>query len=239
MKFIKKDRLSVVIPILNEHKNILPLTLSLIKNLQRFDYEIIFVDDNSADNSKKILKFLKVKYKFFKPIIRKKNKDLSQSCFDGIEKASHENILIMDGDLQHDPKYINKMFYIYKKDKCDIVIGARNLLSGSNPGLSETRRIASVILIFLFSIFTIKTLDPMSGFFIFHKNLYKKNKRMFFGKGFKILIDLIINSKKNIKTKDVLINFKRRYESKSKMNFKILFILIHFYFLSCIKKLIN
>ena len=79
----------------------------------------------------------------------------------------------------------------------------------------------------------------MSGFFIFHKNLYKKNKRMFFGKGFKILIDLIINSKKNIKTKDVLINFKRRYESKSKMNFKILFILIHFYFLSCIKKLIN
>ena len=238
MKQIKKDKLSIVIPILNENKNILPLTLSLINNLKKFDYEIIFVDDNSQDNSKKVLRLLKKKYKFFKPIIRKKSRDLSKSCFNGIEKAKYSNILIMDGDLQHDPKYINKMFNIYKKHKCDIVIGARNLLTGSNPGLSKTRRFASVILIFLFSIFKIKTLDPMSGFFLFQKNIYVKNKRFFFGKGFKILIDFIINSKSNLKTKDVFINFKRRYKNHSKMNFKILLILIQFYCLSVLKKLL-
>ena len=59
MKQIKKDKLSIVIPILNENKNILPLTLSLINNLKKFDYEIIFVDDNSQDNSKKVLRLLK------------------------------------------------------------------------------------------------------------------------------------------------------------------------------------
>ena len=62
----------------------------------------------------------------------------------------------MDGDLQHDPKYINKMYHEYKKEKCDIVIGARNLLAGSNPGLSEIRRIASVMLIFFFQYLRLK-----------------------------------------------------------------------------------
>jgi len=236
-KTYRKNKLSVVIPILNENNNILPLTLSLIDNLKNFDYEIIFVDDNSQDSSKKTLKILKKKYIFFKPLIRKKKRDLSQSCFDGIQKTKFNNILIMDGDLQHDPKYINNMFYIYEKDKCDIVIGARNLLSGSNPGLSKIRRVASVVLIFLFSIFNVKTLDPMSGFFLFQKKIYQKNKQFFFGKGFKILIDFIINTKGSIKTKDVFINFKRRNRSKSKMNFKILLILIQFYLLNLLRKL--
>ena len=143
----------------------------------------------------------------------------------------------MDGDLQHDPIYIKKMFLIYKKNNYDIVIGARNFFSESNQGLSDIRRIASVILIFLFSIFNIKTSDPMSGFFMFHKNIYFKNKKYLFGRGFKILIDFILNSKKKLKTKDVFINFKKRYENKSKMNFKILLLLIQFYFLNVFKKL--
>jgi len=231
-----KNKLSIVIPILNEEKNILPLTLSLINKIKNIDFEIIFVDDNSLDQTQKILLNLKKRYKFFKPIIRNKKRDLTQSCFDGIEKAKYNNILIMDGDLQHDPIYINKIFAEYKNNNYDIVIGARNLLSGSNQGLSEFRRIASVILIFSFSIFNIKTSDPMSGFFMFHKNIYFKNKKFLFGKGFKILIDFIINSKKNLIVKDVFIKFKRRHNNKSKMNFRILFFLIQFYFLNIFKK---
>ena len=231
-----KNKLSIVIPILNEEKNILPLTSSLIKKVKNIDFEIIFVDDNSLDQTQKILLNLKKRYKFFKPIIRNKKRDLTQSCFDGIEKAKHNNILIMDGDLQHDPIYINKIFAEYKKNNYDIVVGARNLLSRSNQGLSEFRRIASVILIFSFSVFNIKTSDPMSGFFMFHKNIYLKNKKFLFGKGFKILIDFIINSKTNLIVKDVFIKFKKRHNNKSKMNFRILFFLIQFYFLNIFKK---
>jgi len=77
----------------------------------------------------------------------------------------------------------------------------------------------------------------MSGFFLFKKNIYKKNKKNYFGKGFKILADIIINSKDNLNIKDVFIDFKRRYESNSKMNAKILIILIQFYLRSLIKKL--
>lgn len=232
-----KKSLSIIIPVLNEELNIKPLTNKIIKTLKKYKFEIIFVDDSSTDSSKKILKKLKSKYPYFKPIFRSKKRDLSKSCFDGIKKSKYENILIMDGDLQHDPKFIPKMFNKYIKNNLDLVVGARKLYKPNNPGLSETRRFASLILIKLFSFFNIKTKDPMSGFFLFKKKIFNKNKEKYFGKGFKILADLIINSKPSLNTEDVYIDFKRRYENESKMNYKILLILINFYLISLIKKL--
>ena len=232
-----QNNVSIIIPAFNEEKNIQPLTKKILKNLKKFEFEIIFVDDNSNDESKSILLSLSKKYKFFNPILRKKQRDLTQSCFDGIEKSKYQNILIMDADLQHNPKYIPKMIKKFNK-KIDVIIGARKLILGKNKGLSETRRYASIILIYLFQVFKIKTVDPMSGFFMFKKKIYLKNKSRFFGKGFKILADILINSKSKLITKDIYIDFDRRYKDKSKMNFKILFILIQFYITSLLKKLL-
>ena len=71
---------SIIIPIYNEAKNILKLSISLKKNLKKKNYEVIFVDDNSPDNS--IKEFKKIKFKNFKFLSRHKNKkrDLSKSC---------------------------------------------------------------------------------------------------------------------------------------------------------------
>ena len=230
-------KLSIVIPILNEENNIFPLTKKIKKHLKKYKYEIIFIDDSSNDRSKEILQKLKKKYSFFRPIFRSNKRDLSKSCFDGIKKSKFRNILIMDGDLQHDPKYIPNMFEKYLKEDLDLVVGARKLYKPNNPGLSETRRFASLILIYFFSFLNIKTKDPMSGFFLFKKKIFTKNKKRYFGRGFKILADLIINSKPRLKTEDVYIDFKRRYQNESKMNFKILLILIYFYLISLWKKL--
>ena len=54
-----KHKLSIVIPIYNERNNLYLLTKKLISNLKNFEYEIIFVDDNSTDGSIEILKKLK------------------------------------------------------------------------------------------------------------------------------------------------------------------------------------
>ena len=98
------NKVSIIIPALNEEKNIQLLTKKIFKNLKKIKFEIIFVDDNSNDQSKLVLFKLSNKYKVFNPIIRKKKRDLTQSCFDGIKKSKYQNILIMDADLQHDPK---------------------------------------------------------------------------------------------------------------------------------------
>ena len=232
-----KKNLSIVIPVLNESNNIKFLTNKIVKHLKDIKYEVIFVDDSSTDGSYKILKFLQKKYHFFNPIFRKKKRDLTQSCFEGIRKSKFDKILIMDGDMQHDPKYILSMYNKFDKLNCDVVVGARPLTKGPNQGLSETRRLASNILIFFFSIFKVNTSDPMSGFFIFKKDIYSKNKNFFFGKGFKILADILINSKNDLIVRDFFIRFKRRHDDKSKMNLKILTILIEFYIISFFKKL--
>ena len=55
----KLNKLSIVIPVYNEKNNLLPLIKKLIFNLKNFKYEIVIVDDNSQDGSKKILDYLK------------------------------------------------------------------------------------------------------------------------------------------------------------------------------------
>ena len=67
----------------------------------------------------------------------------------------------------------------------------------------------------------------MSGFFVFKKKIYTDNKKKLLKKGYKILLDLIYSSKKKIKICDVLIDFNSRGEGFSKMDYKIIYLLIN------------
>jgi dolichol-phosphate mannosyltransferase len=230
--------LSIIIPILNEEKNIKKLNLLIYQNLKNIKFEIIFVDDNSKDNSKTTLNKICKDFKYTNYIIRNnKKRDLTQSCFNGIEKSKYKNILIMDGDLQHNPKYIKKMLEIFSREKLDIIIGARNFKK-KNKEISFIRNTASIIIQKLISIFLgSKSLDPMSGFFIFKKEIYYKNKNRLFGKGYKILCDLLYSSRYNLFIKDYFIHLNSRNKGYSKMSFFILWNIIFFIYLYFIKKI--
>tara|TARA_A100001388_G_scaffold221130_1_gene171843 strand:- start:34 stop:747 length:714 start_codon:yes stop_codon:yes gene_type:complete len=233
--------LSIVIPILNEAKNInqlIPEINKIKKKIKLNRLEVLLIDDNSKDNIKNVVTRLKKKYSYLKLFIRKnKKKDLSKSCIEGFNKTKYKNILVMDGDLQHPPQYIEKMYSVFINQKCDFVIGSRDLLKRKNYGLSQIRRLFSIILIIMINfLLGNKTKDPMSGFFIFKKEIYIKNKKKLFSSGYKILSDLIYSSKNNLKIKDVNIRFDRRISGKSKMNLSILLILIYFIFSRFVKK---
>ena len=91
---MKINNISIVIPILNEEKNLIKLTNGIrnIKNkLKIKNFELIFIDDNSEDKTKKILKNLSLNNKFMKFFIRKEmNRDLSKSCILGFEKSKYQ-----------------------------------------------------------------------------------------------------------------------------------------------------
>ena len=222
------NNLSIVIPILEEKENIKKLLKSIKKNLKVKNYEIIFVDDNSKDGTEQVLKTLnkknkKIKYK----IRREKIQDLSKSCIIGFNISKFKNVLVMDGDLQHDPRDIKKIISKFETKKADIVIGSRNLFNKENKGQPFYRIFTSKILILIISLFLEKkTNDPMSGFFIFKKKIYYRNKKKLYAKGYKILFDLLYSSNSKLKIFDVDINFRGRSVGSSKMNLKILYILI-------------
>ena len=116
--------ISIIVPTYNESKNI----HKFIRNIKKlkFNYELIFVDDNSNDNS--YLIFKKIKNKKINFLIRKSaKKDLSKSVILGVQKAKYENVMVMDCDLQHSLKDANLMKKIFFKNKLDLVIGSRFL----------------------------------------------------------------------------------------------------------------
>ena len=220
--------LSIIIPIYKESRNIQKLTKDITNYIDIKNYEILFIDDNSNDGTEEILKNLYEDNRNIKYIIRKERKiDLSKSCILGFENSLFDNILVMDGDLQHNPSNINKLIEVYVAENADIVVGSRNLFNKKNEGLGLIRLTSSKLLILLISILlNKKTDDPMSGFFIFKKKIYELNKNKLFAKGYKILFDLIYASNEKLKIIDVDINFRKRSEGSSKMGVKIIFILI-------------
>jgi dolichol-phosphate mannosyltransferase len=76
----------------------------------------------------------------------------------------------------------------------------------------------------------------MSGFFIFKKKIFIENKKQLFSKGYKILADLIYSSKKKFIIEDQIIVFDQREMNSSKLNFKILILILIFLFRSFLRR---
>ena len=225
-------KISIIIPILNEEGNVKNLVKKISRNLKkikkRFKFEIIFIDDNSTDNTHKILKQIKKdNIRFY---IRKKKPDLSQSCILGFKKSTYNNIIVMDGDLQHDPKYIPKMVNLFFSKNLDFVICSRNfikLIKTTKSFYVISRTFLSIVICYIFNFFVLKGVnDPMSGYFMFKKEIYQKNKKKLFARGYKILADLLTSNSKSLKLLNLNIDFNERKKNKSKLDLKILFLII-------------
>lgn len=106
--------LSVIIPIHNEEENIKELHTRLVTTIKsiKLDYEIIFVDDGSTDNSLAQLKALHKEDKKVKIISFSRNFGHHIALTAGIDTAQGDFTVIMDGDLQDRPEEIPT---IYKK----------------------------------------------------------------------------------------------------------------------------
>jgi len=96
---------SVVIPIHNEEKSILPLYDQLVKVLEGRPrpFEILMVDDASSDGSLELLRSLVETDARLKVIRLRRNFGQTAALAAGFELAQGEIIVAMDGDLQHDP----------------------------------------------------------------------------------------------------------------------------------------
>jgi len=121
----QSPEISIVVPLLNEQDNIGPLYEQITQTLTDvYDYEIIFVDDGSSDNSFDILAKLQKTDAGIRVICFRKNFGQTAALSAGFAHARGKVIVAIDADLQNDPADIPKM--IARLDEgFDVVSGWR------------------------------------------------------------------------------------------------------------------
>ncbi len=116
-------KLSLVICVWNEELNIKPLSEQIKAALSDIDYEAIFVDDGSTDNTRKEIR--KINDDRFLLVELKRNYGQSSALQAGIDQAEGEFVVLLDGDLQNDPADVPMMLKMIEEEEWDMVAGVR------------------------------------------------------------------------------------------------------------------
>ena len=126
--------LSIVIPIYNEEGLINDLVDRTVSALEKFtiDYEIIFVDDGSTDQSLKNLLNFQDKNSKIKVLCLSGNFGHQSAFTAGLEYSTGEIVGMMDGDLQDPPELFEEMYRKISDEGYDIISGKRSGRKGKN-----------------------------------------------------------------------------------------------------------
>lgn len=117
--------ISVIVPCHNEAKSIDLLRDQVRAVLESYGeiFEIIFIDDGSTDDSRKVLRSIddaSVQYVSFS-----RNFGKEAAMLVGLQRSRGERVIIMDGDLQHPPEIIQKLLLKQDSSGADQVIARR------------------------------------------------------------------------------------------------------------------
>ena len=120
--------LSVVIPTYNEEENVVPMTETIRsifeKELPEYDFEIIYIDNHSKDNTKKLLRKLCEEDHRVKAIFNAKNFGQLRSPVHGLRQAYGDAVLRLNADFQDPPELIPQFVHEWEKGN-KIVIGVK------------------------------------------------------------------------------------------------------------------
>lgn len=118
-------QLSIIIPLFNEEESLEELNKAIKKAVSNMDidFEVIYIDDGSTDNSWNIITNLSEKSFNLKGIKFLRNFGKSQALCAGFDAASGKVVITMDADLQDDPNEIPSLFDKIYNENFDLVSG--------------------------------------------------------------------------------------------------------------------
>lgn len=222
--------LSIIIPTLNESVNINRLLQRISGMASVFTYapEILFVDDGSVDGTRQKIEEYNGSMEV-RLLCRNGEKGLAGAVIHGARNARHDNLVVMDADLSHEPESIPELVEPLFTDKFDMVIGSRYMEGGRIEDWPIMRKAGSK-LASLPAHFLTGVEDPLSGFFGIKRSLLLQIEDN--TAGFKIGLEILRLQGDNIRVKEIPILFKDRQGGKSKMKYAVVHQYLH-HLLSC------
>lgn len=213
-------RVTVVVPTFRERENIPLVVERLDALLKDFDWEVVFVDDDSDDGSAGVLLELSRKHPRVRAIRRIGRRGLASACLEGMASSAADIFAVMDADLQHDETVLPKMIAAFGEDsRLDLAVGTRYAGEGGVGNWSKSRQFVSRFATFIEkSVLRTPLSDPMSGFFVLRRGLFEETVHHMTGKGFKILLDIVLSTGRELRTKEFPYEFRARQHGESKLD---------------------
>jgi len=127
-----KDLISVVVPCFNEQE-VLPATharlAAVMESMESFDYEIVYVDDGSRDETGEMLRQLQASDGHVRVLFLSRNFGHQMASTAGLDAAEGDAVVLIDADLQDPPELIPEMVARWKEGY-DVVYGQRRRREG-------------------------------------------------------------------------------------------------------------
>ena len=167
------EKISVVVPCYNEEdvSELFNVEMEkLRKELKNVTLEVIYINDGSADNTLNILRELAKKDKNNKYISFSKNFGKESGIYAGLKNATGDYVVVIDADLQHNPRTIIDMYNILKEKEYDSVAVRRVDRKGEKKLISFFSRIFYKV---IKAISQIEVVDGEMDFRMMNKKMYK------------------------------------------------------------------
>lgn len=219
-------KLSIVIPIYNEQATILSILNKLleIKLIGGLKKELVLVNDNSTDQSEKLILSFKKRHPKTVILYKKhsKNRGKGAALNTGFQIATGDIITVQDADLEYDPHEFNRLLKPILDGFADVVYGSR--FKGSNPhrALFFWHTIGNNFLTFLSNMFSnLNITDMETCYKMFRSEIIKsidiKENRF----GIEPEITAKISKISNVRIYEVGISYYgRTYEEGKKIGWK-------------------
>jgi dolichol-phosphate mannosyltransferase len=216
--------LAIVVPTLNENGNVPRLVLALERALEGIRWEVIFVDDDSADGTIATARRLARRDPRVRILRRIGRRGLAGACIEGMLASSAPAIAVMDADLQHDENCLLQMLARFRAG-ADLVVGTRRTEDGMvASGLSGLRKWGSRLATDLARGVTgVRLSDPMSGFFLIRQETFEAIAPGLSTQGFKLLLDIVASQPHPLRIEEVPYSFRARQHGHSKLDGMVVF----------------
>jgi dolichol-phosphate mannosyltransferase len=139
---VSRPELSVIVPMFNERDNLEPLCdrLHRVLELAGIDFELLFVDDGSRDDSLTVARFLAVRYPRIRVLALVRNFGKEAAMLAGYDHARGRASVVLDADLQQPPELLIAMRALWRQGY-EIVTAVR----ADTEGISKPRKLSSTL----------------------------------------------------------------------------------------------
>jgi len=210
----RRPSISLIVPTYREVENLSRLIdqVEEVRTRQGLDLEMWIIDDDSRDGTDALI--ARMSHDWLHLVVRTRERGLSSAVLEGMRRARHDVLVVMDADLSHPPDKIPEL--VARLDAGDdFVLGSRYAAGGATDAKwGLLRWLNSQIATLLARPFTTAR-DPMAGFFALRRSTLEQADELT-PIGYKIGLELIVKCRCE-KVGEVPIFFTDRRQGQSKL----------------------